>query len=1105
MTNSASDTGSLGFARGGSLSLFGPVLFYDVVRTARRSRYFISRCAYLGVLTAVLCWMYGLWMMRYRDQAIPPAEMATFAEWFFYVYLVVQFLVVLLVTPAYTAGAISEEKERRTMEFLLATDLRNREIVLGKFTARVGNLLLLLLAGLPILSFIQLIGGIDPDLLLGGFAATALTLVELASLSILFSVYTRRSRDAILLVYFAVGIYWGLAAALLTFRSNSYIVDYVLVPGALPYRVENLLWHVNSGNPFVMLHRVAHELQAGTSLATCLMTLGRDYAVFCLMLSLICCTWAVARVRTVALRQVQGGTPRVRRYPHHWGRPGVGNDPMLWKEIFEPGLRFNWLGRIVSLLIAVFVIAPVSTILLDTVSPGGAGFWNYADAIDVWLRGLVAAACSFMLLGVAVRAAGSLSGERDIRTLDGLLTTPLSSNAILFAKWIGAIAGMRWAWFLLLAAWGLGVYCGKLHLWVFPLLFLAWLIYAAFLAQLGLWFSLLSPTTLRATIRTLLATVGLGLGHWLLWFYYLPLFLHLDDHDLNPLLLKDIHLGLTPPAVLTMLTFETQWGEARLLSREFWQPAAVVFLGLGLTVLATFGLFLWTRRRFRVLCARTPFLQPEGGPETMALPSRPLPLIPRLLRRRPGFSVALILLPIVALVAIYYYATTLSDRRLAAAMATIEATDPRWKFFEIEADRKQYEDEENGALYAIEARSKIPRNWPPYPKAVNGEMSGGFGPAGNKPLDEYVAIPPEQQLDYWQTKDLRAALDQVKDACDQTRALVRYPGGRIPVNWAPDIFSTVLPNLQEIGALANLMQFEAKLRAQDGDPDGALLSARATLHVGRTIGDEQIMISQLVRIAIQGVSIKMMERVLAQGEPSEEALKALQDLLEDEVQQPQWIVCLRGERAAFHDIVEQTRKGKVDPSLFGGESVFLLGLVSRSSHLFGLKWYLKLFEIAKLPLHDQETPMNRLESELKSASPLQTALARQLLPAVQKVFQAIRRTQASLRCAMVTLAAERYRRQHGRWPDSLNELAPTYLKEVPIDPFSGTPLLMRRLEDGLVIYSVWVDGVDNQGKLDNSQMKPGTDFGYRLWDVARRRQPPRNPEMGPPALPPEQP
>ena len=38
------------------------------------------------------------------------------------------------------------------------------------------------------------------------------------------------------------------------------------------------------------------------------------------------------------------------------------------------------------------------------------------------------------------------------------------------------------------------------------------------------------------------------------------------------------------------------------------------------------------------------------------------------------------------------------------------------------------------------------------------------------------------------------------------------------------------------------------------------------------------------------------------------------------------------------------------------------------------------------------------------------------------------------------------------------------------------------------------DGEDNGGKMDRQHpVTPGTDIGFRLWDVAKRRQPPPGP------------
>src|ERR1043165_5951565 len=165
-------------SRQGWIKLFGPVLFYDMVRTARRSRYSIIRILYGGTLFFILCYMFLLLFLNTRNRLhLQQREIAVLAEMFFATFMLLQLGMVILLTPAYVAGAIAEEKDRKTLEFLLATDLASAEIVLSKFLSRMANITLLLLTGLPILSIMQFIGGVDPELMLAGFAAIGLTLL----------------------------------------------------------------------------------------------------------------------------------------------------------------------------------------------------------------------------------------------------------------------------------------------------------------------------------------------------------------------------------------------------------------------------------------------------------------------------------------------------------------------------------------------------------------------------------------------------------------------------------------------------------------------------------------------------------------------------------------------------------------------------------------------------------------------------------------------------------------------------------------------------------------------------------------------------------------
>jgi ABC-type Na+ efflux pump permease subunit len=125
-----------------------------------------------------------------------------------------------------------------------------------------------------------------------------------------------------------------------------------------------------------------------------------------------------------------------------------------------------------------------------------------------------------LLLGVAVRAAGSISGERERQTLDSLLSSPLSNQDILWGKWLGSITCGRKIWWYLAAVWLAAVFTSGLHPLALPLLVAAYTVYAVFLASLGTWFSLVSRNSLRATVWTVVTVLTCSLGPWLLGFVY---------------------------------------------------------------------------------------------------------------------------------------------------------------------------------------------------------------------------------------------------------------------------------------------------------------------------------------------------------------------------------------------------------------------------------------------------------------------------------------------------------------------------------------------------------------------------------------------------------
>jgi hypothetical protein len=460
----------------------------------------------------------------------------------------------------------------------------------------------------------------------------------------------------------------------------------------------------------------------------------------------------------------------------------------------------------------------------------------------------------------------------------------------------------------------------------------------------------------------------------------------------------------------------------------------------------------------------------------------------------------LIALPL-CLVLPYVYFVLSSNEELEQALAEADWLDPGWRIPELEQKRAAIPENENSGLVLMAAKAFMPRNWP-FWYHTQAPEKGERSEEELRALEEsFSEIEPERQLDLRQTKALREELGRAERVLAAVRKVAEMPQGRYPITYSTDFISTRLPYTQDARAFVTLLDYDALLRAQDGDMDGALTSCRGILNCGRSVGDEPTLVSMLVRIALNAVATKRVERTLAQGEPSEAALARVQHEFEAEAEEPLLLIGARGERGMMDGALQAVEAGDLDPNwlfaLTGGKNgatilvgstqfLRLPGVIKRVRAAV-LRYNDQFVEITKLPVEQQPERIKELQAAEKSLP----ELARPILYASTKVAVAFHRDRATLRCAAVMVALERYRRANNRWPGSLTDLVPADLPKVPLDPFDSSPLRYRRLDDGVVVYSVGSDGQDNGGKFDKNPAKEGTDLGLRLWDVSKRRQPPK--------------
>jgi hypothetical protein len=450
---------------------------------------------------------------------------------------------------------------------------------------------------------------------------------------------------------------------------------------------------------------------------------------------------------------------------------------------------------------------------------------------------------------------------------------------------------------------------------------------------------------------------------------------------------------------------------------------------------------------------------------------------PRRWRRRILLAFACLVL--VACGGIFYF-IWFSSYALNELMAEMDRDDPGWRLEEIEAKRRAVPDDRNSALQIMAVR-----------RLQGGQaviITQGIQPAFDNLL-------PQVQLNEQQSELLASRFEGIKQAVVEARKLKDMPDGRFPIKYSADFFTTHL-DCQEARGVAELLLWDAAVRVHALDADGALESCLALHNAARAMDDEPFLISLLVRYALNAITAQALERLLAQGqftEASEPGLKRMQIALAAEKSEPRFLTALRGERAGAHHLFQALLEGKASAGILGNDFEFashLPGFIEYH-HVAVLRLHNKFVAAAKLAPEEADKQLEALDKNMQQES----IFVRAVIPAFMKIREADRRIQATLGCAIAALAAERFRLAQNRWPESLDELVNAgFLDAVLADPYDHKPIRLKRTADGLVIYAVGPDKIDNGGLIDRERpTDPGTDVGFRLWDISARRQPPNPP------------
>lgn len=515
----------------------GPVFRRELAAASRRTSLYVSRFLFLLLLGGILWIVYLSAVSETRAVYSSPAsrlqDLQRMAPSLALAVLWVQAIALAFTAPSALSGSFCDERRRKTLDALLTTPLKPWQICLGKLAAGLSSSIILALLAVPILLAIRVYGGIDATSIFAGLAlAFSLALLG-GTFSMLASIWSRKASTAsfFAFLFLLIAVLGPLLLVLFIQLSNM---------GAPPSPSSIRLMNASAISAMISLNFSILGATGGMPfdpIVSC--TVASTYH---LILSALAFLLSTVLVRRLMLATSDGATATVivaRKPSKKTTNPAtptqptpdqptpdqpaqtdlntatdqrlvlppgvrrktsrdVGDTPVLWRELSQPLLKRPIVGALLLIALCGFCVYLFLALRAERV----AAFFITTLCFSTML-----------LLQAGTSTTGGISSEREARTWDVLLTTPLTPTAIILGKLAGALRSL---WLLptviALNIFCLGVLSGSLRGITLLNIALALTGPVLLLCALGVRFSLTSRKSSAASTKNTMVALGLWIG-----------------------------------------------------------------------------------------------------------------------------------------------------------------------------------------------------------------------------------------------------------------------------------------------------------------------------------------------------------------------------------------------------------------------------------------------------------------------------------------------------------------------------------------------------------------------------------------------------------------
>jgi len=330
-------------------------------------------------------------------------------------------------------------------------------------------------------------------------------------------------------------------------------------------------------------------------------------------------------------------------------------------------------------------------------------------------------------------------------------------------------------------------------------------------------------------------------------------------------------------------------------------------------------------------------------------------------------------------------------------------------------------------------------------------------------------------------------MEEFLDTHSETIALLRSAARMREYYLAvPLSIDAPIPRLTAFSYLSRLLVLDAKARAAGGDFAGAVADIKTIERMAYHVSRQPVMVAVMISASLHRTAVLSLEYVLNSGVPVPpsfrtnfaSAAEPLVSAFRKAAVVDRAVIWLSLPRIGSSITVSGREHGILDP---------LYHIFFASHDIRAVHEYSRILDRRySMPIHEAISEDDVFIREVEKIRG--GILAEVAMPSLvsSDPFYHIADVIAMLRLADAGSAAAAFHSLRGRYPASLDELVPVSMHRIPDDPFTATPLKMKAVEGGIVIYSTGRDLVDSGGTPRDTGERKG-DIAFRLGSAYEKK------------------